>query len=35
MLFRNSAYGGLNLVYRRPDGHVGWIDPQGRQAAGP
>ncbi|HTQ72550.1 MAG TPA: ribosome-associated translation inhibitor RaiA [Acidocella sp.] len=27
MMFRNSKTGGLNLVYRRPDGHVGWIDP--------
>jgi ribosomal subunit interface protein len=35
MLFRNSAHGGLNLVYRRPDGNVGWIDPQESQAAGP
>jgi ribosomal subunit interface protein len=28
LLFRNAANGGLNLVYRRPDGNVGWIDPQ-------
>lgn len=28
MLFRNRAHGGLNMVYRRNDGHVGWIDPQ-------
>lgn len=27
MMFRNSATGGLNVVYRRADGHVGWIDP--------
>src|SRR5690606_27065536 len=27
MIFRNAAHGGLNVVYRRPDGHVGWIDP--------
>jgi len=27
MLFRNSASGVLNVVYRRPDGHVGWLDP--------
>jgi ribosomal subunit interface protein len=27
LLFRNSAHGGLNVVYRRPDGNVGWIDP--------
>jgi ribosomal subunit interface protein len=27
MLFRNRGNGRLNLVYRRPDGHIGWIDP--------
>jgi ribosomal subunit interface protein len=27
LLFRNSAHGGLNVVYRRPDGNIGWIDP--------
>lgn len=27
LLFRNAANGSLNLVYRRPDGNVGWIDP--------
>jgi ribosomal subunit interface protein len=27
MMFRNSATGELNVVYRRTDGHVGWIDP--------
>ncbi len=27
LLFRNSARGNLNVVYRRGDGNVGWIDP--------
>ncbi len=27
LLFRNTASGTLNVVYRRPDGNVGWIDP--------
>jgi ribosomal subunit interface protein len=27
LLFRNAAHGGLNLVYRRSDGNVGWLDP--------
>jgi ribosomal subunit interface protein len=27
LLFRNSARGALNLIYRRRDGNVGWIDP--------
>jgi len=26
-MFRNSAHGGLNVVYRRNDGNIGWIDP--------
>jgi len=29
LMFRNSASGALNVVYRRSDGHVGWIDPTG------
>jgi ribosomal subunit interface protein len=27
MMFRNCKNGQLNVVYRRQDGHVGWIDP--------
>ncbi len=27
MVFRNASHGGLNVVYRRPDGNIGWIDP--------
>ncbi len=27
LLFRNASHGELNLVYRRKDGNVGWIDP--------
>jgi ribosomal subunit interface protein len=29
MLFRNSAHGELNMVYRRTDGNIGWVDPHG------
>jgi ribosomal subunit interface protein len=29
MMFRNRVSGQLNVVYRRPDGHVGWIDTAG------
>lgn len=32
-LFRNAGHGGLNLVYRRSDGNVGWVDPE-RPATG-
>ena len=28
LMFRNAASGGLNVVYRRGDGNVGWIDPE-------
>jgi putative sigma-54 modulation protein len=27
VVFRHAGHGRINLVYRRPDGHVGWIDP--------
>jgi len=27
LMFRNSKNGQLNVVYRRADGHIGWIDP--------
>lgn len=27
LLFRNAKNNELNMVYRRPDGNVGWIDP--------
>lgn len=30
LMFRNRAHGGLNMVYRRPDGNVGWVDPPSR-----
>ncbi|MGD9670555.1 MAG: ribosome-associated translation inhibitor RaiA [Hyphomicrobiaceae bacterium] len=32
LVFRNAAHGGLNVVYRRRDGNIGWIDPAGRVA---
>ncbi len=32
LVFRNAAHGGLNVVYRRRDGNIGWIDPAGRTA---
>jgi ribosomal subunit interface protein len=28
MIFRNSGHGGLNVVYRRGDGNIGWIDAE-------
>jgi len=29
LMFRNTKNGQLNVVYRRPDGHIGWINPEG------
>ncbi len=33
LVFRNAAHGGINVVYRRPDGNIGWIDPSGAAAS--
>lgn len=27
LLFNNDSHGGLNVVFRRSDGNVGWVDP--------
>jgi len=28
LVFRNEGHGGVNVVYRRDDGNIGWIDPR-------
>jgi len=28
VIFNNAAHGGLNVVFKRADGNIGWIDPQ-------
>jgi ribosomal subunit interface protein len=28
LVFRNEAHGGVNVVYMRDDGNIGWIDPR-------
>ncbi len=28
VVFNNAAHGGLNVVFKRADGNIGWIDPQ-------
>jgi len=33
LIFRNSGHGGLNVIYRRTDGNIGWIDPEGNPGA--
>lgn len=32
LIFKNASHGHLNVVYRRDDGHIGWIDPSGMTA---
>ncbi|UCH76270.1 MAG: ribosome-associated translation inhibitor RaiA [Rhodospirillales bacterium] len=34
LMFRNRAHGGLNMVYHRGDGHIGWVDPRGNRSDG-
>jgi ribosomal subunit interface protein len=29
LMFRNSATGEFNMVYRREDGNIGWVEPRG------
>ena len=29
LVFRHAVHGGINVVYRRSDGNIGWIDPSG------
>ncbi len=28
LVFRNEKHGGVNVVYQRDDGNIGWIDPR-------
>jgi ribosomal subunit interface protein len=30
MMFRNATHKGLNMVYIRKDGNIGWVDPDGK-----
>jgi ribosomal subunit interface protein len=30
IVFRHAGNGDINIVYRRPDGNIGWIDPSPR-----
>lgn len=32
VVFRHAGHGRVSVVYRRPDGHVGWIDPAAEEA---
>lgn len=33
LMFRNAQHDQLNMIYRRSDGNVGWVDPEGNQSA--
>jgi ribosomal subunit interface protein len=28
LMFRNDRHGGVNVVFRREDGNIGWVDPE-------
>ena len=34
IVFRHAGHGGINVVYRRDDGHIGWVDPAGNKEPG-
>jgi ribosomal subunit interface protein len=34
LVFHHGSSGRVNVIYRRPDGNVGWIDPPAAKAAG-
>ena len=27
MVFQHGSSGRVNIIYRRPDGNIGWVDP--------
>ena len=31
LMFRNAGNGDLNMIYRRADGNIGWVDPGARK----
>lgn len=33
LMFQNESHGGLNVVFRRDDGNIGWIDPKNLAAS--
>ena len=33
LVFRNSANGWLNVVHRRDDGHIGWVEAASGESA--
>ena len=35
LMFRKLAHSGLNMVYRRTDGNIGWVDPRGSRGGVP
>jgi len=33
VIFRNGKNNSLNIIYRRDDGNIGWIDPEQKSVA--
>ena len=34
MVFQHGSSGRVNIIYRRPDGNVGWVDPPAVKSGG-
>lgn len=32
LMFRNKNHSGLNMIYKRSDGLIGWVDPRGERS---
>ncbi len=35
LMFRNTQHEGLNMVYQKNDGNIGWVDPRGNEGSFP
>ena len=31
LMYRNVSHQGLNMLYKREDGAIGWVDPRGHR----
>ena len=35
LMFKNSGTGAFNMIYRRDDGNIGWVEPSSNLAREP
>ena len=33
LMYRNVSHQGLNMLYKREDGAIGWVDPRGHRVS--